>query len=105
MMIGFFHLQKDGHYHSRTVFRMFKRFFKKAEIYTSFGKLPRVHDFRHTFSVHSLQQMTEKGMDIYCTLPFLSSFLGHKNIYSTEKYLRLVEENFSELTGGVSSEQ
>lgn len=76
---------------------MFKLFFKKADIYTSFGVLPRVHDFRHTFSVHSLEQMIKNGFDIYCTLPFLSSFLGHKSIYSTEKYLRLVKENFSHI--------
>ena len=84
---------------------MFKRFFAQAEIYNSFGKLPRVHDLRHSYCVHALQQMVEKGMDIYCTLPFLSSFMGHQNIYSTEKYLRLVEENFSELIGGGSNEK
>ena len=84
---------------------MFKNFFKQANIYTAFGQLPRTHDFRHSYSVHALQQMIEKGMDIYCTLPFLSSFLGHQNIYSTEKYLRLVEENFSELIGGGFSEK
>ena len=84
---------------------MFKRFFAQADIHNSFGNLPRTHDLRHSFCVHALQQMVEKGMDIYCTLPFLSSFMGHRNIYSTEKYLRLVEENFSELIGGGSDDK
>ena len=87
-----------GIYSQSSVSRMFRIFFKNANIYTSFGKLPRIHDFRHTFAVHSLRKMINNGMDIYCTLPFLSSFLGHKNIYSTEKYLKLVEDDFPNLT-------
>lgn len=82
-------------YSHSSVLRYFRKFFKLANISTSFGKLPRIHDFRHTFAVHSLQKMIANGMDIYCTLPFLSSFLGHKNIYCTEKYLRLVNDSFS----------
>lgn len=84
-------------YSQSAVLHMFKKFFYEANIHTSFGVLPRIHDFRHTFAVHSLQKMVNSGMDIYCTLPFLSSFLGHKDIYSTEKYLRLVEEDFPKL--------
>ena len=82
---------------------MFKQFFKKANIYTNDSKLPRIHDFRHTFSVHSLQKMIDSGTDIYCALPFLSSYLGHTNIYSTEKYVRLVEECFEELRNANSN--
>ena len=41
--------------------------------------------------------MHNKGMDIYCTLPFLSSFLGHKNIYASERYLKLSQECFKNL--------
>jgi len=88
----------DGNsYSSSSVQRFFKNFFKQANIYTEFGKLPRIHDFRHSFCVHSLEQMINNGMDIYCALPFLSSYLGHKNIYSTEIYLRLIESNFPNL--------
>jgi len=84
-------------YCQETVRDKFKNFFKIANIYTSSGKPPRIHDFRHTFAVHSLEKMVNNGMDIYCMLPFLSTFLGHKNIYATEKYLRLVEDNFTNL--------
>lgn len=88
---------RGGTYCPSHILVVFKHFFEIANIYTSFGKLPRLHDFRHTFAVHSLQNMVNNGTDIYCSLPFLSSFLGHKNIYATEKYLRLVEDNFSNL--------
>lgn len=90
-------------YSQSAVYRQFKNFFKIANIYTTKNTTPRVHDFRHTYSVHALQKMVDKGIDIYCTLPFLSSFLGHVNIQSTEGYLRLVESNFKEVLDNNSS--
>jgi integrase len=57
------------------------------------GYLPRIHDLRHTFAVHTLIQMEEKGFDLYTSLPILSTYLGHKSIVETEYYLRLVKEN------------
>lgn len=84
-------------YSRNSVYMKFKNFFEMANIYTSNNKTPRVHDFRHTYAVHALQKMIDNGMDIYCTLPYLSSFLGHVNIQSTEHYLRLVESNFKDV--------
>jgi integrase len=48
------------------------------------------HALRHSFSVHSLAMMAERGIDIYCSLPVLSTYLGHKAIESTNHYVRLV---------------
>lgn len=59
---------------------------------------PRIHDLRHTFACHSLDKMIKEGRDPYCALPYLSTYLGHKGIESTEKYLRLTEEHFNEIT-------
>ena len=59
------------------------------------GRLPRIHDLRHTFCVHALESMTEKGFDLYTALPLLVVYLGHKSITDTEYYLRLVRENFT----------
>jgi integrase len=55
-------------------------------------KGPRIHDFRHTFAVNSLEKMVAEGMDIYCALPILSTYLGHKEISSTEEYVRMTSE-------------
>lgn len=55
---------------------------------------PRIHDFRHTFSVHSLAKMSEAGLDLYYCLPILSKYLGHKSLEATDKYVRLTEEMF-----------
>jgi integrase len=58
---------------------------------------PRVHDFRHTFSVHSLVKMNEQGYDMYCSLPVLSTYLGHSSIAATNNYVRLCESMYPEL--------
>ena len=53
--------------------------------------------FRHTFAVHSLEKMVSGGMDIYCSLPVLSAYMGHRGIESTEKYLRLTETAYNSI--------
>jgi len=58
---------------------------------------PRIHDLRHTAAVHALEKLVKNGMDIYCALPLISAFLGHKNISSTETYVRLTHEMFPDL--------
>jgi len=58
---------------------------------------PRVHDFRHTFAVHSLVQMAKSGLDLYYSLPLLSTFLGHKSLGATDHYVRLTAEMYPDL--------
>jgi site-specific recombinase XerD len=55
---------------------------------------PRLHDLRHTFAVTSLAQMAEAGVDLYSTLPILSTYLGHQSLSSTDNYVRLTAEMF-----------
>lgn len=75
--------------------RWFKRVLYKAHIpYGGRGKGPRLHDLRHTFSVHSLASMAENGTDLYYSLPILSAYLGHQSITSTDRYVRLTSEMF-----------
>jgi integrase/recombinase XerD len=55
---------------------------------------PRLHDLRHTFSVHTLAMMAESGSDLQCSLPILSSYLGHECLESTNQYVRLTSEMY-----------
>ncbi|MEO5602580.1 MAG: tyrosine-type recombinase/integrase [Cyclobacteriaceae bacterium] len=55
---------------------------------------PRLHDLRHTFSVHSLAMMAEAGIDLYCSLPTLSTYLGHQSLEATNAYVRLTGEMY-----------
>jgi integrase len=59
------------------------------------GGYPRLHDLRHTFCVRALEQMQEKGYDLYTSLPILSKYLGHNRLTETEYYLRLLDEHFA----------
>lgn len=83
--------------HTGSVYYRLREFMRKANISKENGKPPRIHDLRHTFAVHSLEKMVAEGRDIYCSLPILSTYLGHQGIESTEKYLRLTKESFSTL--------
>lgn len=91
----FFPNAKGECYSQRTVYDKFRMILWQAGIsHQGKGKGPRVHDLRHTFAVHSLQQNVEMGKDIYTSLTGLMVYLGHSKISSTEYYLRLTAEVF-----------
>ena len=78
--------------------RMFHRILIKAEIpYLGRENGPRLHDIRHTFAVHSLAMMAESGVDLYTSLPVLSTYLGHQLLESTDQYVRLTSEMYPNL--------
>lgn len=55
---------------------------------------PRIHDIRHTTACHALARMAGEGMDLYCSLPVLSAFLGHQSLKATDLYVRLTAEMY-----------
>ena len=81
-----------------TAYSWFKKVLRQCGI-PHIGKQqgPRVHDIRHTSAVHSFEKMVKSGVDIYCALPILSTFLGHKTIKGTEKYVRMVREIYPDI--------
>lgn len=82
----------------------FKRCLKKARIsYVSRNRLPRVHDLRHTFAVSSLASMAEAGIDLYVSLPVLSTYLGHQSLEGTNHYVRLTATMYPELLKDVNT--
>jgi integrase/recombinase XerD len=93
---GFFFPAPDGGpYDLKTVYEGIKNVYRKARIEAMpNGKLPRVHDLRHTFSVHALRRMKNKGQDVYTSMPMLSAYLGHTNMIDTEKYIHLAAFEF-----------
>jgi integrase len=95
---GYFYPSRDGgKYHRTPVYVKFKQFMKVADIYPDGSVGPRVHDIRHTYAVHALEKMIDDGQDVWVTLPILSTYLGHRGIESTEKYLRLTEKAFGRI--------
>lgn len=66
------------------------------------GAGSRMHDLRHTFAVHSLIAMCEKGVDLYYSLPILSTYLGHQSLAATDKYVRLTAEMYPSLIENIN---
>lgn len=53
---------------------------------------PRVHDIRHTMAVHRLLSWYREGADVQRLLPQLSTYLGHRDIAATQRYLTMIPE-------------
>jgi integrase/recombinase XerD len=58
---------------------------------------PRIHDLRHLFCIESARQQAKNGSNFYTILPVLAAYVGHSNIASTGRYLRLTAEMYPEL--------
>lgn len=81
-----------------TVRNYFQRIITTAGIaYKGGHEGPRLHDLRHTACVHSLINQVRQGRDIYCSLPMLSVFMGHKKVSDTEHYLRLTADMYPDI--------
>ena len=86
------------------IYRWFRKVLWSAGIsHGGPSKGPRLHDFRHTFSVCSLKAMAAKGMDMYCALPILSTYLGHSSVSATSQYVRLTQDMFPEIVEKASA--
>lgn len=81
------------------VYRWFRKILYRAGIsHGGKGIGPRIHDFRHTMACHALAHMSETGLDLYYSLPILSTYLGHQSLSATDGYLRLTAQMYPELT-------
>ncbi len=85
-------------------YKWFRKIIRQAHIsHLGKGSGPRLHDIRHTFSVHSLVAMARSGLDLYYSLPILSTYLGHQSIAATELYVRLTAEMYPDILRDVTS--
>src|SRR5215468_3841709 len=67
------------------------RLLSLAEIKKTDGRLPRIHDFRHSFAVNALLRWYRDGIDVQAKLPYLAAWMGHVSIFSTYHYLHFIE--------------
>ena len=94
----FFSQRNMRKYTVNNLYKYFRKILWKASIsHGGRGIGPRVHDLRHSFSVHSLESMSRSGLDLYYSLPILSNYLGHQSLEATDKYVRLTAEMYPEL--------
>jgi len=83
---------RAGFYTGVGVGENFNSIFLTANINTTKGITPRVHDFRHTFAVHALLRWYNNGDDVQAKLPLLSTYMGHVSVVSTQYYLKFIED-------------
>lgn len=58
---------------------------------------PRLHDLRHTFITHSIQNFINNGEDLDNMLPILQAYVGHNSISSTSYYFHMTNDILNEL--------
>jgi integrase len=57
---------------------------------------PRIHDLRHTMVGHRMSAWYKSGINPQSKLPYLATYLGHKDIRSTLHYLNITPELLQE---------
>ena len=53
---------------------------------------PRIHDLRHSMVSHRMRDWYKAGINPQSSLPYLATYLGHKDIRSTLVYLNITPE-------------
>jgi integrase/recombinase XerD len=89
----FWHPQPSGRY-SRVMARaLLVRILRRAGLKLTKGCTgPRIHDLRHAFVVNRMLAWYREGINPQSRLPYLATYLGHKNINSTLVYLTITQE-------------
>jgi integrase/recombinase XerD len=70
----------------------FRRLVDAAGVGARSSARPRLHDMRHTFAVATLLGWYRDGADVQSRLPWLSTYLGHRDPRSTYWYLSAAPE-------------
>jgi integrase len=91
--------QKDGTpLNDAVVTEAFRRLRTLAGIKRDGGarNQPRLHDLRHSAAVHRVTSWYRSGVDVNDLLPKLATYLGHKNLAGTQRYLTMTDELLAE---------
>lgn len=101
---AFFPKRDGSHYDKGTIYSTFRRMLYAAGIsHGGRGQGPRLHDLRHSFAVHRLEQWYRQGVDLGAKLPVLSFYLGHRSLAGTQRYLRLRPSLFPDVAASVET--
>ncbi|MCI0627191.1 MAG: tyrosine-type recombinase/integrase [Acidobacteria bacterium] len=78
-------------YSSTNLRTCLRSLFRQCAIYSANGRLPRIHDCRHSFAVNALLRWYREGAEVEAKLPLLATYMGHASVVSTHCYLHWVE--------------
>jgi integrase/recombinase XerD len=87
------HNRGAGRYSYVMTEHMLIRILRHSGIKPKKGKLgPRIHDLRHAFVVHRMLAWYRQGINPQPYLPYLATYMGHRDINSTLVYLTITQE-------------
>ena len=92
--VYFFPTTRAACYRCGYIGTVFKGIWNKTGLVQTPGPKPRAYDFRHHFAFANLNRWIAAGIDINSMLPYLSRYMGHSCLESTDYYLHLVPEFF-----------
>jgi len=89
----FWHQQPAGQYAYSTIGALLTGVFRRAGLKPPTGAVgPRIHDLRHAFVANRMLTWYREGINPQSRLPYLATYLGHKDINSTLVYLTITQE-------------
>lgn len=89
----FWHDQNNRQYCRASISTHFVAILRMAGLKPAAGKIgPRIHDLRHTFVVHRILDWYREGVNPQEKLPYLATYLGHRDINSTLVYITVTQE-------------
>lgn len=97
----FFTTRGGGRVRQETVQGYFRLVCERAGIRREDGARyqPRLHDLRHAFAVHRLTAWYRQGADVQALLPHLCTYLGHRDLAATQRYLSMTPELLQQASG------
>jgi integrase/recombinase XerD len=89
----FWHQHAGGRYSRDRAGKLLVRVLRRAKLKPDPGRLgPRVHDLRHAFVASRMLAWYREGINPQSRLPYLATYLGHKDIHSTLVYLTITQD-------------
>lgn len=89
----FWHDQGNARYTSHAIAHCLVDILRRAGLKPAKGKTgPRIHDLRHSFVVHRILEWYRAGINPQEKLPFLATYLGHRDIHSTLVYITVTQD-------------
>ena len=95
----FWQTQGNGRYGSAAIAWLLVDILRRAELKpgTGTGRTgPRLHDLRHSMVVNRILQWYRSGINPQDRLPFLATYLGHRDINSTLVYITVTQDLMQE---------
>jgi site-specific recombinase XerD len=89
----FWHQQAGGRYSRDRAGKLLVRVLRQAKLKPDPGRAgPRVHDLRHAFVASRMLTWYREGINPQSRLPYVATYLGHKDIHSTLVYLTVTQD-------------